>query len=222
MSPRLYVVVGCAGSGKSTVAEAIARTRRAAYLDKDAVADEFTTALLRAVGTDPHGREDNAYYQQVVMDVEYATLLRVASGVLGVGLDVVLDAPFGRYLSQPDFLERTAWEHDWPDDLAVVVVRVTADERLVRERITARGLDRDAWKLAHWDRFWASAQAVECRWRGARQVLIDNGDRPVDPVVIERTLADAMARPLSLPAAAARADADRDPAAGVPDVGGAP
>lgn len=188
MRARLFFVIGPAGSGKSTIAEVIARVAHAAYLDKDSLADEFTAALLRAAGTDPDGREDNEFYQEVVMGVEYSTLLRLVSDVLRAGVDVVVDAPFSRYLAHPDFLELAARDNAWPDDLDIVVVHVVVDEQLVEERLRARGLDRDAWKLAHWEEFWPSARATECRWRGARHVEIDNTGGPLDPVAIERAI----------------------------------
>ncbi len=94
MTSHLFFVIGPAGSGKSTVSTLIARHLRAAYLDKDSVATLFTEALLTAHGSDPHERDNNEYYQHVVMDLEYQTLLRLAGDNLRVGTPVVLDAPF--------------------------------------------------------------------------------------------------------------------------------
>jgi len=174
MSPKLYFVIGPAGSGKSTVSTQIARHSHAAYLDKDSVATFFTEALLELAGTDKHERDNNEYYQRAVMDLEYRTLLRLAGDNLRLGSSVVLDAPFVRYFPQADFLERAAVEHNWPTDVEIVVVHVTVDGSRVKDRVVDRGYERDAWKIAHWDEFWASAQAAECAWRGAHHVLFDN------------------------------------------------
>lgn len=174
MSPKLYFVIGPAGSGKSTVSTQIARHSHAAYLDKDSVATFFTETLLELAGTDKHERDNNEYYQRVVMDLEYRTLLRLAGDNLRLGTSVVLDAPFVRYFPQADFLERAAAEHEWPDGVEIVVVHVTVDGSRVKDRVIDRGYERDAWKIAHWDEFWASAQAAECAWRGAHHVLFDN------------------------------------------------
>ena len=174
MSPKLYFVIGPAGSGKSTVSTQIARHSHAAYLDKDSVATFFTEALLELAGTDKHERDNNEYYQRAVMDLEYRTLLRLAGDNLRLGSSVVLDAPFVRYFPQADFLERAAVEHSWPTDVEIVVVHVTVDGSRVKDRVVDRGYERDAWKIAHWDEFWASAQAAECAWRGAHHVLFDN------------------------------------------------
>lgn len=174
MSPKLYFVIGPAGSGKSTVSTQIARHSHAVYLDKDSVATFFTEALLELAGTDKHERDNNEYYQRAVMDLEYRTLLRLAGDNLRLGSSVVLDAPFVRYFPQADFLERAAVEHSWPTDVEIVVVHVTVDGSRVKDRVVDRGYERDAWKIAHWDEFWASAQAAECAWRGAHHVLFDN------------------------------------------------
>ncbi|SDZ26921.1 AAA family ATPase [Herbiconiux ginsengi] len=174
MGSTLYFVIGPAGSGKSTVSTLIAQRMHAAYLDKDSVATFFTEALLEAAGTDKHERDNNEYYQRVVMDLEYRTLLRLAGDNLRLGNAVVLDAPFVRYFPRDDFLEKAAAEHDWPNDVEIVVVHVTVEGSRVKNRVDARGYERDAWKLAHWDEFWAAAQASECRWRGAHHILFDN------------------------------------------------
>ena len=132
---------------------------------------------------------DSPYYQDVVMGLEYATLLRLAGDNLRLGNDVVLDAPFVRYFPEKDYLERAAAAHDWPADLTITVVHVTVDGDLVRERVDSRGYGRDAWKLAHWDEFWATAQAADCRWRGAHHVLFDNSAAGADAGAVDAALA---------------------------------
>jgi len=189
MPARLFFVIGPAGSGKSTVSTMIARRIHAAYLDKDTVATAFTEALLEAAGADKHERDNSPYYRDVVMGLEYATLLRLAGDNLRLGNDVVLDAPFVRYFGRADYLEDAARTHDWPSELEVIVVHVTVDGDLVRQRVDARGYGRDAWKLTHWDEFWATAQAADCRWRGAHHVLFDNSGAGADAGALEAALA---------------------------------
>lgn len=174
MTPTLFFVIGPAGSGKSTVSKQIAHRTSAAYLDKDSVATFFTEALLELAGTDKNERDNNEYYQGVVMDLEYRTLLRLAGDNLRLGNSVVLDAPFVRYFPRASYLEDAARENDWPADVQIVVVHVTVDGNRVKQRVESRGYDRDAWKLEHWDEFWATAQAAECAWRGAHHMLLDN------------------------------------------------
>jgi predicted kinase len=172
--PRAFFVIGPAGSGKTSVARLIAAQSGAAYIDKDTVCGRFTEALLDAAGTDKNERDNNPYYQSVVMDLEYQTILDIARDNLAVGRSVVLDAPFGRYFPDPDFLGHVAEQHFWPIGVEQVVVQVDVDGVIARERVHARGYARDLSKLADWDSFWEKAQANKCRWRCTHRLVLDN------------------------------------------------
>lgn len=191
--PKIFFVIGPAGSGKSSVSETLASELESVFLDKDVVCGRLTELLLEIAGTDPAGRDDNPVYQERVMDLEYQTLLAVAGDNLRLGRSVVVDAPFGRYLPDSDFLEANSKAHGWPS-AEWVVVRVAVDGSAIRERVEARGLSRDRWKLEHWDEFWAQASAVDCRWRGARLLEVDNQREGFDRAEvldqIKRQLAD--------------------------------
>lgn len=171
--PQVFIVIGPAGSGKSSVSKALAAEFGTVFLDKDVVCGPLTEALLEIAGTDPAGRDDNPVYQDRVMDLEYQTLLAIAGDNLRLGRSVVLDAPFGRDLPEADFLTANASAHGWPD-AEWIVVRVAVDGESVRRRVEARGLSRDRWKLENWDEFWTRASAVDCRWTGATVVHVDN------------------------------------------------
>jgi predicted kinase len=185
---KLYFVIGPAGSGKSTLSALIAERTGAAYLDKDSLATPFTEALLEQAGADRHERDGNEFYQSVIMGLEYSALLQVAGDNLRLGNSVVLDAPFVRYFPDPAFLEAAARRHRWPDGVEAIVIHVAVEGNRVKERVEDRGYQRDAWKLAHWDEFWATAQAADCRWRGAHHVLFDNSREGVSPEALDRAI----------------------------------
>lgn len=188
--PKVLFIVGPAGSGKSTSSRLIAQRLGAAYVDKDTVVTGFTEALLALAGTDPHERDNNAYYQDHVMDLEYETILRIATDNLELGRDVVLDAPFGRYLDRVDYLRDVARRHSWSEDVQPVVVHVAVSGEAVRARLIGRGLERDAWKLAHWDEFWATAGNTDCAWDGAEHVDLDNTAEQPDVDTVVRALVE--------------------------------
>ena len=71
--PKLFVVIGPAGSGKSSVSAALAADFGATLLDKDVVCGRLTEALLESAGTDPAGRDDNPVYQERVMEIGRAS-----------------------------------------------------------------------------------------------------------------------------------------------------
>ncbi|XUL91896.1 AAA family ATPase [Streptomyces galilaeus] len=189
LAPRVYFVIGPAGSGKTGVARLIAELGGAAYIDKDTACTRLTEALLELAGTDPSERDLNPYYQSVVMDLEYATILDLAADNLRAGRPVVLDAPFGRYFPRPDHLAEVTYRHDWPADVELVVVQVQVDSDTARERVRARGCARDRSKLADWDTFWKAAEANECRWTDGRRLVFDNRADGITADEVARALA---------------------------------
>jgi predicted kinase len=166
-APTLRIVIGTAGSGKSTIAQRLARQHGAAYLDKDAMSARFVEAALVSAGYDPGDRESNRFYRDSILPLEYDSLLDVAGANLRLGRPVVIDAPFSPYLSDPTFITTAAQRFDWPPgDVDVVQVRVSP--KTLQDRLRKRGLERDQVKLAHWDEYWAEHGGQPCAWTGVR------------------------------------------------------
>jgi predicted kinase len=186
-APVLRIVIGTAGSGKSTVAQRLAAENGAAYLDKDAMSSRFVEAALVSAGYDPGDRESNAFYLERILPLEYDSLLDVAGANLRLGRSVVIDAPFGAYLSDPDFITVAAGRFGWPPT-TVEVVQVRVSPALLQQRLRERGLERDHWKLAHWDEYWATHGMQRCEWTGVRLVEhLNDADEPA-PAPGPRTL----------------------------------
>ena len=165
--PTLRIVIGTAGSGKSTIARRLARQYAAAYLDKDAMSARFVEAALLAAGYNPGDRESNAFYRERILPLEYDSLLDVAGANLRISHPVVIDAPFSPYLSDPSFITAAAERFDWPPvDVEVVCVRVSPTT--LQDRLRRRGLERDRVKLAHWNEYWAEHGGQPCAWTGVR------------------------------------------------------
>lgn len=179
-------VVGPAGSGKSTVARAVARRADAVYLDKDALAGPLVQVALTASGHDSTDRESNDFYRARVMPAEYAALFAVAGDNLRLGHPVVLDAPFAAYLADPEFFTRSASDALWPASPAVVL-RVLAPEEVIKTRLGQRGLARDAVKLRDWDTFWTTWGKTNVAWTGVRIVDVTN-DGPITDHTIDAVL----------------------------------
>lgn len=174
-APTVHIVVGTAGSGKSTIAQRLARHHGAAYLDKDAMSARFVEAALIAAGHDAGDRESNTYYRERILPLEYDSLLDVAGTNLRLGRSVVLDAPFSPYLADPTFITSAAQRFGWPAvDVDVVLVRVSPET--LQQRLRRRGLDRDRVKLANWDEYWAVHGGPQCAWSGVRVRELANED----------------------------------------------
>ena len=172
-TPTLRIVIGTAGSGKSTIAQRLARQHGAAYLDKDAMSARFVEAALVSAGYDPGDREANPYYRDRILPLEYDSLLDVAGANLRLGCPVVVDAPFSPYLSDPTFIIAAAERFDWPP-IDVEVVRVRVSPRTLQDRLRKRGLERDHVKLTHWDDYWAMHGGQRCTWTGVRLSELSN------------------------------------------------
>ena len=171
--PKVFIVIGPAGSGKTTIAQRTAEEHGAAYLDKDRICGRLVEFALREAGHDSSDRESNAFYRENVLPLEYETLMDVAGANLRLGRSVVIDAPFGAYFAVPDYLSRSAEQFHWPPS-ETIVVRVRVPPEILRERLIQRGLERDRWKLAHWDQYWASYGSLDCTWSGVRLLDLNN------------------------------------------------
>lgn len=171
--PILFVI-GMAGSGKSTIAREVAKAMSAAYLDKDDISGDFVGAALAANGEDPSSRDGSTYYTETLRPLEYETLMKVASANLRAGIPVVLDAPFGAYFSQNDYVREQAEKHAWPKHVRPFIIRVSSNAECTKRRLIERGLERDAWKLARWDEFWKTVGSAKPEWTDVAMLDVAN------------------------------------------------
>ena len=169
-SPVVFVI-GIAGAGKSTIARQLAAGLRGVYLDKDTVAGSFTGLILESAGHD-RGDRDSDFYRNVVMPLEYETLLSLGEDNMRLGHPVIFDAPFVAYFSDKEYIRRRASDKSWPAGRRIVL-RVQVDKERNWQQLSQRTFPRDAWKLEHWDEFWASAQR-DCLWEDVEHITLNN------------------------------------------------
>ena len=184
METTIIFLIGLPGSGKSTIGKRIAAENNFCYLDKDIVCNHFTGFLLELKGYSRYDRE-GSFYNNILMDLEYKTLLNIANDNLKLGKSVIVDAPFINYLSNINYLEELKETYDWKD-IKPIVISVNIDFAVLKNRMIDRSLDRDKWKLANWDVYIKSIQKKQCRWKNIRIIQLDNSYLSIDTPNLQR------------------------------------
>ncbi|MCC3380462.1 AAA family ATPase [Paenibacillus farraposensis] len=187
MQPTAIFLIGAASSGKSTIGKLLATEYQFTYLDKDIICNKLTGLLLESKGYSPHERDGNTFYSDTIMPLEYQTLLDVANDNLQLGRSVVLDAPFLSYFSNKDYIRELKEKYDW-HHIRPLVLQVDVDFDILKERMKARGLERDEWKFAHWDAFVEGIRARRCLWEDIDIRHFDNSPAEVDKNRLHNTL----------------------------------
>lgn len=152
--PRVVLVGGYAGSGKSELGRILGRQTGWAVLDKDTLTRPVVEAALEVLGCSPHDRE-SADYLNIVRPREYDALLAATLENVECGNSTVSVAPFLREFRDRAWIDRTVARLNERHAITTLVwVRCDVDS--MHQYIRHRGAARDAAKLADWSTYIAS------------------------------------------------------------------
>jgi len=134
---QLIVFAGTRGTGKTSLARAVARELQAVYLDKDTIKD-CAIALAEKLKLDQ--------MLQLAGPLSYELLVDVARDNLSLGLSVVLDSPAGYQVFREKIkgLARSARVE------FRLIECICTDERLLRQRVESRSQDLPAYRTRDW------------------------------------------------------------------------
>jgi predicted kinase len=183
MTSKLVLICGVPGSGKTYIGKQICQNlRNSVFADKDTLSRYFTEAMLELLGSNKNDRESEIYLNRV-RSLEYDTLMKHAFENLQIGRTVVCSAPFGKELSDPAWISSMELETDLID-AELILIWIHADEHTARDRIIARGAERDIGKLAAWTEYVSKvSHSVPAGIAGL--VVIDNSAQASLPLAVQ-------------------------------------
>lgn len=147
-------VVGCNGSGKSSLAKFFARQLGASFFDIDTVSNTFTDFMLSNFSPErnPYSRESK-FYLRKIRDLEYKALMDVAVENFNLGHSVFVSATFSQELYNKNWLSNFKRFYNLPNNTIFNVIFVTAPTDVIQHRIFTRNAHRDAFKIKNWQKF---------------------------------------------------------------------
>lgn len=149
-APKVILIGGYAGSGKTELGRILARSTGWAILDKDTTTRPVVEVALETLGQSPHDRDNSDLYMKVVRPAEYEALIATVTENVACGNSVIATAPFIR-----EFADQ-AWSDRLLANLtslgaSVHVVWLFCSADTMKTYLRHRGAARDTWKLTHWD-----------------------------------------------------------------------
>lgn len=153
-TPRVLLVGGYAGSGKTELGRVLARETGWPMLDKDTLTRPVVEAALEVLGLSPHDRESEGYLARI-RPREYEALINTLTENVQCGNSAIVTAPFIREFKDTAWLNRI--EASCADMGAKVsIIWVYCDPETMRTYIRHRGAARDSFKLDNWSSYVAS------------------------------------------------------------------
>ncbi|MCL6604938.1 MAG: ATP-binding protein [Paenibacillus sp.] len=184
---KLVFFLGPAGSGKTTLAKAVASRRKAAFFDMDILLRPAADVILAMHGLDITDR-DSLEYKKLCRDLGYRITMDAALDNIGLNTDVFVVGPFTQEAATPDWIssELSRIGRSLLDVEVLVVMIELANEEVYRNRIQGRQSPLDDWKITHWDQFRSSLHSRNVQWPipSSNVAYIDNSNPDLEATIL--------------------------------------
>lgn len=147
---RLILVTSPPACGKTYISKKLAENlKHVVYLDKDTLIP--LSKMIFEVAGEPYNRSSD-FFKKYIRDVEYVTILELAFEALKYDDIVLINAPFTQEVRDSAYINALK-KRLVQMNTKLTVIWVQTDVEVCKQRMLARGSDRDTWKVEHWDEY---------------------------------------------------------------------
>ncbi|MCH5182751.1 MAG: AAA family ATPase [Oscillospiraceae bacterium] len=147
---RLILVTSPPACGKTYISKKLAENlKHVVYLDKDTLIP--LSKVIFEVAGEPYNRSSD-FFKKYIRDVEYVTILELACEALKYDDIVLINAPFTQEVRDSAYINALK-KRLVQMNTKLTVIWVQTDVEVCKQRMLARGSDRDTWKVEHWDEY---------------------------------------------------------------------
>lgn len=147
---RLILVTSPPACGKTYISKKLAENlKHVVYLDKDTLIP--LSKVIFEVAGEPYNRSSD-FFKKYIRDAEYVTILELACEALKYDDIVLINAPFTQEVRDSAYINALK-KRLVQLNTKLTVIWVQTDVEVCKQRMLARGSDRDTWKVEHWDEY---------------------------------------------------------------------
>lgn len=147
---KLVLVTSPPACGKTFVTRKLAHAcDNCVYLDKDTLI--VLSKQIFKVANEEYNRSSQ-FFEDEIRDYEYYAIMDIAFEALEYNDLVFINAPFTREVKDKAYMDDLR-NKLLDKGVKLVVVWVSTDIEVCRQRMIDRNSDRDTWKLENWDEY---------------------------------------------------------------------
>ncbi len=147
---KLILVTSPPACGKTYISKQLSKTlKHVVYLDKDTLI--ILSKQIFKVAGEPYNRSSQ-FFEDNIRDFEYEAVVALALEALDYDDIVLINAPFTEEIRDINYINNLKTKLK-EKDARLVVIWVETSIEVCKQRMIARNVDRDTWKLANWEEY---------------------------------------------------------------------